>query len=235
MMRTLWAYRAGRHRIRRLMRLMGIGIPAAAHQRGEPGAPDLPLLLRDLVISRGGPRVVRGDQAYVPEGWARVFLPRGSKDLGRPVDEAVLAATTNTMDASFCVGALGDALVRATPSETDPTQFTSEAFATGCGGRRTVLDGDQEVPRQLFRRLSVAEVRGRVAARASRGGRTDRSARGSTSNACARTRRWAGERHGRGLSRKHGGACRTIRHHSWSATGATTPGAWRDCRAPAVP
>ena len=53
---------AGRHRIRRLMPPDGDGgdLPAAAHERGESGAPGLPLSAVGPHDLAGRPRVVRG-------------------------------------------------------------------------------------------------------------------------------------------------------------------------------
>ena len=104
---------AGRHRIRRLMRLMGM---EAVYRRPRTSVANsehriFPYLLRDLAISRAD-HVWCADITYVP-------VTRGFFYLVAVMDWAtrhVLSwRLSNTMDASFCVGALGDALVRATP------------------------------------------------------------------------------------------------------------------------
>ena len=82
---------AGRHRIRRLHAPDGDGgdLPAAAHERGESGAPGLPLSAAGPHDLAGGPRVVRGH--HLCPGDARVFLPGGRDGLGDPA-RARLAA-----------------------------------------------------------------------------------------------------------------------------------------------
>ena len=135
---------AGRHRIRRLMRLMGM---EAVYRRprtsvASPEHRIFPYLLRDLAISRAD-HVWCADITYVP-------VTRGFFYLVAVMDWAtrhVLSwRLSNTMDASFCVEALGDALVRATPDilNTDQgSQFTSEAFADRvlAAGVRFLMDG----------------------------------------------------------------------------------------------
>ena len=121
---------AGRHRIRRLMAVMGM---EATYRRprtsvASPEHRVFPYLLRGLTISRAD-HVWCADITYVP-------VTQGFFYLVAVMDWAtrhVLAwRLSNTMDASFCVGALDDALVRATPEilNTDQgSQFTSDAFA----------------------------------------------------------------------------------------------------------
>ena len=120
----------GRHRIRRLMRLMGV---EATYRRPRTSAANpehriFPYLLRGLDILRAD-QVWCADITYVP-------VTQGFFYLVAVMDWAtrhVLAwRLSNTMDATFCVGALDDALIRATPEilNTDQgAQFTSAAFA----------------------------------------------------------------------------------------------------------
>ena len=120
----------GRHRIRRLMRLMGM---EATYRRprtsvASPEHRVFPYLLCDLVICRAD-HVWCADITYVP-------VTQGFFYLVAVMDWAtrhVLAwRLSNTMDTSFCVGVLDDALVRSAPEilNTDQgSQFTSEAFA----------------------------------------------------------------------------------------------------------
>ena len=120
----------GRHRIRRLMRLMGM---EATYRRprtsvASPEHRVFPYLLRGLAISRAD-HVWCADITYVP-------VTQGFFYLVAVMDWAtrhVLAwRLSNTMDASFCVDALDDALGRRAPEilNTDQgAQFTSEAFA----------------------------------------------------------------------------------------------------------
>ncbi|WP_419161470.1 IS3 family transposase [Candidatus Palauibacter sp.] len=121
---------AGRHRIRRLMRLMGV---EATYRRprtsvASPEHRVFPYLLRGLAISRAD-HVWCADITYVP-------VTQGFFYLVAVMDWAtrhVLAwRLSNTMDASFCVEALDHALGWRAPEilNTDQgAQFTSEAFA----------------------------------------------------------------------------------------------------------
>ncbi|WP_423928334.1 IS3 family transposase [Candidatus Palauibacter sp.] len=120
----------GRHRIRRLMRLMGM---EATYRRPRTSVANsehrvFPYLLRGLEISRAD-HVWCADITYVP-------VTQGFFYLVAVMDWAtrhVLAwRLSNTMDASFCVQALDDALGWRAPEilNTDQgSQFTSEAFA----------------------------------------------------------------------------------------------------------
>ena len=232
---------AGRHRIRRLMRLMGM---EAVYRRprtsvASPEHRIFPYLLRDLVISRAD-HVWCADITYVPVTQGFFYLVAVMDWATRHVLSWRLS---NTMDASFCVGALGDALVLATPGDPEHRPglpvHQRGLRRPGAGGGRPVLDGRPgPVPRQHLHRtaVAVAEVRGRVPLRASRrsGGRTDHRLvdrllqRGAPALVAGRADT------GRGLSRKHGGVVRTIRR---GATHGEQPAqrrlrAWRDCRAP---
>ncbi len=120
----------GRHRVRRLMRKMGI---EAIYRRprtsvANPEHRVFPYLLRDVEVSRAD-HVWCADITYVP-------VARGFFYLVAVMDWAtrhVLAwELSNTMDASFCVSALDEALGSRKPEvfNTDQgSQFTSEAFA----------------------------------------------------------------------------------------------------------
>ena len=75
---------AGRHRIRRLMAVMGM---EATYRRPRTSVANsehriFPYLLRDLENLPGGPCVVRGHHLYPCD--ARVFLPCGRDGLGDP-------------------------------------------------------------------------------------------------------------------------------------------------------
>ena len=102
--------RVGRHRVRRLMRLMGL---AAIYQAPRTSAPHpahrvYPYLLNGLVIDRPN-QVWCADITYIP-------VQRGFLYLVAIMDWAtrhVLAwRLSNTLDAGFCVEALADALAR---------------------------------------------------------------------------------------------------------------------------
>ncbi len=120
----------GRHRVRRLMRLMGL---AAIYQAPRTSAPHpahriYPYLLNGLVIDRPN-QVWCADITYIP-------VQRGFLYLVAIMDWAtrhVLAwRLSNTMDAGFCVEALNEALARYGRPEifnTDQgSQFTSFEF-----------------------------------------------------------------------------------------------------------
>jgi putative transposase len=122
--------RIGRHRVRRLMRLMGL---AAIYQAPRTSAPHpahrvYPYLLKGLVIDRPN-RVWCADITYIP-------VQRGFLYLVAIMDWAtrhVLSwRLSNTMDARFCVEALEEALSRYGKPEifnTDQgSQFTSLDF-----------------------------------------------------------------------------------------------------------
>ena len=121
---------AGRHRIRRLMRLMGM---EAAYRRPRTSVANsahriFPYLLRGLEISRAD-HVWCADITYIPVTQGFFYLVAVMDWATRHVLSWRLS---NTMDTSFCTGALDDALIRATPEilNTDQgSQFTSEAFA----------------------------------------------------------------------------------------------------------
>ena len=143
----------GRHRIRRLMRLMGM---EATYRRprtsvASPEHRVFPYLLRGLTISRAD-HVWCADITYVP-------VTQGFFYLVAVMDWAtrhVLAwRLSNTMDASFCVEALDDALGWRAPEilNTDQgSQFTSEAFADRvlAAGVTFSMDGRGPLPRQAF-------------------------------------------------------------------------------------
>lgn len=87
-------------------------------------------------------------------------------------DLALLAwRPSNTKDATFCVGALDDALLLSTPKVLNTDQgarFTSEAFASRvlAADIRFSMDGRDHFLDNIFHRTTVvvAEVRGRVPA-----------------------------------------------------------------------
>ena len=124
--------RAGRHRIRRLMRIMGI---EALYQKKNTSArhPEhsvYPYLLRNLVIDKPN-QVWASDITFLP-------MARGFVYLVAIVDWAtrkILAwRLSNTLTADFCVDALEEALARYGKPEifnTDQgSQFTSLAFTS---------------------------------------------------------------------------------------------------------
>ena len=84
---------------------------------------------------------------------AKLFLLGGCDGLG---DETVLAwRLSNSMDATFCVGALDDTLIRATPdilNKDQGAQFTSAAFADRvlAADIRFSIDGRGRFPENIF-------------------------------------------------------------------------------------
>ena len=123
-------FAVGRHRVRRLMRLMGLEAIYQAPRTSDPHPAHrvYPYLLRGMVIDRPN-RVWCADITYIP-------VQRGFLYLVAIMDWAtrhVLAwRLSNTMDASFCVEALEEALARYGKPEifnTDQgSQFTSVDF-----------------------------------------------------------------------------------------------------------
>ena len=120
----------GRHRVRRLMRLMGLAAICQAPRTSTPH-PDhrvYPYLLRNVVVDRPD-HVWCADITYIP-------VRRGFLYLVAIMDWAsrhVLAwRLSNTLDAGFCVEALNEALARYGRPEifnTDQgSQFTSPRF-----------------------------------------------------------------------------------------------------------
>jgi putative transposase len=120
----------GRHRVRRLMRLMGL---SAIYQKPRTSAPHpehriYPYLLRNLRISRPN-QVWCADITYIP-------VQRGFLYLVAIMDWATRHVLTwrlsNTMDVRFCIEALNEALARYGKPEifnTDQgSQFTSLTF-----------------------------------------------------------------------------------------------------------
>ena len=122
--------RAGRHRVRRLMRLMGLQTIYQAPRTSTPHPAHriYPYLLKGMAIDRPN-RVWCADITYIP-------VQRGFLYLVAIMDWAtrhVLAwRLSNTMDARFCVEALEEALSRYGRPEifnTDQgSQFTSADF-----------------------------------------------------------------------------------------------------------
>jgi putative transposase len=168
---TRWLRREGytvsRKRVRRLMRLLGL---QAVFQRPRTSQPHpehriYPYLLRDLEITRPN-QVWCADVTYIP-------LKRGFLYLVAVMDWAsrkVLSwRLSNTLEASFCVEALEEALERYGPPEifnTDQgSQFTSLEFTAVLkeAGVRISMDGkgrwtDNVFIERLWRSLKYEQV-----------------------------------------------------------------------------
>src|SRR5262249_43302892 len=134
-----------RKRVQRLMRQMGIAAlgPKPRTSKPAPGHRVYPYLLRDLAIDRPN-HVWAADITYIPIGRGFLYLVAVMDWASR----AVLSwRLSNTMDSSFCVEALEEALARfGTPEifNTDQgSQFTAAAFTDVLlrAGVRISMDG----------------------------------------------------------------------------------------------
>jgi putative transposase len=143
--RIAFELKMSRKRVQRLMRLMGIAAlgPKPRTSKPAPGHKVFPYLLRGVSIERPN-QVWAADITYVPVGAGFFYLVAIMDWASR----AVLAwRLSNTMDTSFCLEALEEALARFGKPEifnTDQgSQFTSQAF-TGAlerTGVRISMDG----------------------------------------------------------------------------------------------
>jgi len=160
-----WAL--NRKRVQRLMRQMGIVAlgPKPGTSKPAPGHKVFPYLLREMRVDRPN-QVWASDITYIPIGHGFLYLVAIIDWASR----AVLAwRLSNTMDVSFCVSALEEALARFGKPEifnTDQgSQFTSTAF-TGtleAAGIRISMDGrgrwmDNVFIERLWRSLKHVEV-----------------------------------------------------------------------------
>lgn len=156
-----------RKRVQRLMRLMGIAAlgPKPNTSKPAPGHKVFPYLLRDLSIERPN-QVWAADITYIPIGRGFLYLVAIIDWASR----AVLAwRLSNTLDTSFCLAALEDAMARFGKPEIFNTdqgcQFTSAAF-TGAlleAGIRVSMDGrgrwmDNVFIERLWRSLKHEDV-----------------------------------------------------------------------------
>jgi putative transposase len=156
-----------RKRARRLMRLMGIEAlgPKPRTTKPAPGHKIYPYLLRDMTIDRPN-QVWAADITYIPIGRGFLYLVAVIDWASR----AVLSwRLSNTMDASFCVAALEEALARHGKPEifnTDQgSQFTGADF-TGVlleAGVRISMDGrgrwmDNVFIERVWRSLKYEDV-----------------------------------------------------------------------------
>jgi putative transposase len=156
-----------RKRVQRLMRRMGIAAlgPKPRTTKPAPGHTIYPYLLRDMTVERPN-QVWAADITYLPVGHGFLYLVAVMDWSSR----AVLAwRLSNTMDVSFCVSALEEALTRFGAPEIFNTdqgrQFTSAAF-TGvltAAGIRISMDGrgrwmDNVFIERLWRSLKHEDV-----------------------------------------------------------------------------
>ena len=158
---------ANRKRVQRLMRQMGIAAlgPKPRTTKRAPGHKIFPYLLRGLVIDRPN-QVWATDITYIPIGRGFLYLVAVIDWASR----AVLAwRLSNTMDVSFCVSALEEALAgfgRPEIFNTDQgSQFTSAAFTgtLAAAGIRISMDGrgrwmDNVFIERLWRSLKYEDI-----------------------------------------------------------------------------
>ena len=156
-----------RKRVRRLMRLMGIEALGPKPRTTKPasGHKIYPYLLRDLTIERPN-QVWAADITYIPIGRGFLYLVAVIDWASR----AVLSwRLSNTMDASFCVAALEEALARHGKPEIFNTdrgsQFTGAAFTSVLieAGVRISMDGrgrwmDNVFIERVWRSLKYEDV-----------------------------------------------------------------------------
>src|SRR5690348_15495525 len=156
-----------RKRVQRLMRRMGIAAlgPKPWTSKPAPGHTIYPYLLREVRVERAN-QVWAADITYIPIGRGFLYLVAVMDWASR----AVLAwRLSNTMDVSFCVSALEEALARFGRPEifnTDQgSQFTSAAFTgvLASAGIRISMDGrgrwmDNVFIERLWRSLKHEDV-----------------------------------------------------------------------------
>jgi putative transposase len=156
-----------RKRVQRLMRRMGIVAlgPKPRTTKPAPGHKIFPYLLRGMTIDRPN-QVWAADITYIPIGRGFLYLMAVMDWASR----AVLSwRLSNTMDVSFCVAALEEALARFGRPEifnTDQgSQFTSAAFTgtLAAAGIRISMDGrgrwmDNVFIERLWRSLKHEDV-----------------------------------------------------------------------------
>jgi putative transposase len=165
--RMAFELKANRKRVQRLMRLMGIEAlgPKPSTSKPAPGHKIYPYLLRNMSIDRPN-HVWATDITYIP-------LQHGFFYLVAIMDWASRAVLSwrlsNTMDASFCVDALEEALVCFGKPEIfnsdQGSQFTSAAF-TGVlqrAGVQISMDGrgrcmDNIFIERLWRSLKYEDI-----------------------------------------------------------------------------
>ncbi len=158
---------ANRKRMQRLMRLMGIAAlgPKPGTSKPAPGHKIYPYLLRNMTIERPN-QVWATDITYLPIGSGFLYLVAIMDWASR----AVLAwRLSNTMDVSFCISALEEALARFGKPDIfnsdQGSQFTSAAF-TGTLARAGIqisMDGrgrwmDNVFIERLWRSLKHEDI-----------------------------------------------------------------------------
>ena len=156
-----------RKRVQRLMRVMGIValVPRPGTSKPAPGHKIYPYLLRGLTIAEPN-HVWAADITYIPMAHGFLYLVAIIDWASR----AVLAwRLSNTMDMSFCIAALDEALARYGKPKIFNTdqgrQFTSETFTgrLAAAGVAISMDGrgrflDNIFIERLWRSIKYEEV-----------------------------------------------------------------------------
>jgi putative transposase len=157
----------GRKRVQRLMRKMGIAAlgPKPRTTKPQHGHKIFPYLLRNLAIERPN-QVWAADITYIAIGRGFLYLVAVIDWASR----AVLAwRLSNTMDVSFCVSALEEAMARfgrpAIFNTDQGSQFTSAAFTgtLAASGIKISMDGrgrwmDNVFIERLWRSLKYEDI-----------------------------------------------------------------------------
>ena len=156
-----------RKRVQRLMRLMGIAAlgPKPGTSKRAPGHKVYPYLLRGLSIEQPN-HVWASDITYIPIGDGFLYLVAIIDWASRA---ALAFRLSNTMDVSFCVSALEEALAKYGKPEifnTDQgSQFTSAAFTgvLASSGVQISMDGrgrwmDNVFIERLWRSLKHEDI-----------------------------------------------------------------------------
>jgi putative transposase len=159
--------RVNRKRVQRLMRLMGLEgmAPKPNTSRSAPEHPVFPYLLRKLDVTRAN-QVWAADITYVPLAHGFAYLVAVIDWYSRRVLSWRLS---NSMDTSFCVEALEEALGRFGKPEIfnsdQGSQFTAQAFVDvlRCAGVLISMDGkgrciDNVFVERLWRSLKYEDV-----------------------------------------------------------------------------
>ena len=160
-------YKVNRKRVRRLMRVMGIEAMAPGPNTSRPRKEDkkYPYLLRDLVVTRPN-QVWATDITYIPLRHGFVYLVAIIDWFSRKVLSWRLS---NTLDTSFCIEALDEALTCFGSPEIfnsdQGCQFTAEEFVQRLldAGVAISRDGkgrclDNVFAERLWRSLKYEEV-----------------------------------------------------------------------------
>jgi putative transposase len=158
---------ANRKRVQRLMRLMGLEsiAPKPITSEPHPEHPVYPYLLRNLEISRPN-QVWAADITYIPMKTGFLYLVAVMDWYSRRVLSWRLS---NTLDSTFCVDALEEALSTfgqpAIFNTDQGSQFTAEAFTKSLRDRAIAIsmDGkgrciDNVFVERLWRSLKYEEV-----------------------------------------------------------------------------